>query len=476
MKRNAIVRICVYAGLILLLTVILCVGIFGIGLRGNSLIDRVIATSPPMSEAAVPVTSPMEDRLVLATGRCLYDLDAYSSPTSGALCSGRLIKGESVNILEIRTTNGEEWAYVSGQCTGWVQVPLLEIDGTVPLSPETAASESICEDTLVLESGIGTAIATDNLNIRSAPSLVAPSMELLKKGEQVTILITQDSMGVQWAYIQRDDTRGWVSMEYLSQDGDVPESAIPETSEEEVPDTSVTLLEEGEPGLRKFYQSISSLDVEWLSGEIMIRSGDVEAVEASFGDAPADFTVTDRGRLKVQQAHHMLSFKKDDLTITLPRGLTLEKLELDTGSGVCHLENLTVQELEIDTASGPCTLENLTVGELDIDSASGKVKFTGSVERLDFDGASASLTAIIENRPKKLNLETASANLDITLPKDCGVTIDFESTSGRLSTDFDTRSTDGGRTYGDGSCKIKVETMSGWVNIHQSASQGRDGT
>lgn len=453
MKRNAIVRICVYTGLILLLIAILCMGIFGIGLRGNSLIDHVIATSPLMSEAAVPVTSSVEDRQVLATGKCLYDLDVYSSPTSGALCSGRLVKGSSVNVLEFLTTSGEEWAYISRSgIQGWVQVPLLEIDGTVQLPPE-----AVCEDTFVLESGIGIAIATDNLNIRSAPSLEAPSVELLKKGEQVTILITRNTMGTKWAYIQWGDTLGWVSMEYLSQD-------------EAVPETTTTLLEEGKPGFKKIYQPIVSLDVEWPAGEIVIRSGDVEAVEASFGEAPVDFSVTDQGCLKVRLLNHMFRYPKHDLTITLPRELSLEKVKLDTGSASCRLENLTTQELELDTASGPCTLENLTVGELDIDSASGKVKFTGSVDKLDFDGASAPLSASIENHPKQLNLETASANLDVTLPKDCGVTIDFESTSGRLSTDFDTKSTDGGRTYGDGSCKIKVETMSGWVNIHQATN------
>ncbi|MDO5401121.1 MAG: DUF4097 family beta strand repeat-containing protein [Eubacteriales bacterium] len=469
MKRNAIVRICVYAGLILLLLAVLAVGIF-VGIRDRRAWSPLSVEPAAMSEPAVPVTRPVEDRTVLATGQALYDLVLYESPATGSLSSGNLLKGDSVNILEIVTTNGEDWACVTrGEAFGWVQMPLLAVDGDIAASTEPAPPP-------LPEPGIGTGTAKETIDIRTTPSENAPVLETLEKGSVVTILQEQSPMGTAWAYVQWGDTHGWVLLEHLE-------------TESEVPETTVTFLEEGEPGLRKIYESITALDISWPSGEVLIQPGDVDGFEVRYGEAPVDIAVTDKGRLKIHHESQLLSFKEHDLTVTVPMGLPLreveietgsasvtldgltgeiQELEIDTASGGCTLNGLTVGELELDTGSGPCQLENLTVDALGVDTTSGKVSFTGSLSRLDFEGASGPLTAVIQSCPKKLDLETVSANLDITLPADCGLTLDFEGRSGKLSTDFDTKSAGNSRIYGDGQCKVQIETASGWVSFHQS--------
>ena len=143
------------------------------------------------------------------------------------------------------------------------------------------------------------------------------------------------------------------------------------------------------------------------------------------------------------------------------------ELEIDAASADVDIRDMTIQEFDFDGASGRCTLTDCAVGEMSLDTASGDVTFSGTLDTLDCDGASAKLQLELRNTPRSIDMDTASGSLTLVLPEDCGFTVSLDALSGRFSSDFATTTQNGRHIYGDGSCKIDVSSMSGGVTIRK---------
>ena len=131
------------------------------------------------------------------------------------------------------------------------------------------------------------------------------------------------------------------------------------------------------------------------------------------------------------------------------------------------MENLSADNVKINTASGECGFRSCAVGELSIDTASGSLRYTGTLDTLDCNAASASVTAIFDNVPKSIDMDSASGDLDITLPSDCSFRVSMDTMSGRFHSDFPTNGTNGKYTYGTDGCRIEMDSMSGDITIRK---------
>lgn len=229
--------------------------------------------------------------------------------------------------------------------------------------------------------------------------------------------------------------------------------------------------------------TIKNIEIDWVAGLITI-SPDKNATGITISETCSSSKYqmvckSSGGTLKIEYCEDSISFPsfgitiKDtlskDLTITVPSDWICDTLEIDAASASVEAANLTIEEFDLDGASGICTLRDCHVGELDLDTASGDIRFSGSLDILDCDGASANCEISVTNLPSRITVDTASGNLDLTLPEDCGFTCSLSSLSGRFSSDYSTTSHDGNYIYGDGSCRIDVSAMSGDVTIRKGA-------
>ncbi len=119
-----------------------------------------------------------------------------------------------------------------------------------------------------------------------------------------------------------------------------------------------------------------------------------------------------------------------------------------------NLQNLIIDDLDFDGASGICRFSDCRIRTLDLDTASGDVTFSGTLDALDFDAASASFTAIVTNTPVALEMDSMSGRLDITLPEDCGYTVNMDALSSNFHSDFGNA-----LLSGDGRCRIETDGM-----------------
>lgn len=229
---------------------------------------------------------------------------------------------------------------------------------------------------------------------------------------------------------------------------------------------------------------LQEIEIEWVAGSITIESADVDqiTVKETMASDPKYTMVcrTSGNKLTIKFCEENLlnrgfgislgeDFSKN-LIIRVPRDFQLNSLEVDAASANMTVKNLVIKEVEFDGASGTCDFENCVVDKLDLDTASGNVTFSGTMKQLDFDAASASVQAVLDNVPSRIDMDSMSGDLDLTLPENAGFTLSIDAMSSDFISDFDTTVHNGNYIAGDGSCRIQIDGMSGDVYIRSSAN------
>lgn len=224
-------------------------------------------------------------------------------------------------------------------------------------------------------------------------------------------------------------------------------------------------------------KEIDRLKIEWAAGEIVLVPSDEDTIEINeqqLGSDKAMVLKKDGSTLYVQYCEGAvgLSFGsnnnlKKNLYVIVPRNWNCKELEIDAASATVQGENLTIQELASSTASGTHTFTNCKVEKLKMETVSGNLDFTGTLDKLDFNGVSAQANLVLSNQPKSIKLESVSGDLNLTLPEGCGFTLDKDTVSGRFSSELETMEKNGKIVHGDGSCEIEVEGISSSVHIRK---------
>ena len=324
---------------------------------------------------------------------------------------------------------------------------------TVYHSTDVAASESPSgqSDTPIAERSVSVVLQT---SVYTMPNGQSKTKGTLAVGDEVVIDRSEVINEENWVYITSPDT-GWIPAECVAQD---------------------TVSRTGSTGSAST-EAIREIKIEWISGSVTIEPGDVQEItflESGNGTDKYEMVWKQSGDELVIQyskdssiAGFGLHFGDDskDLTVTVPRGWVCDSLELDTASTDLTVRDMIIREMEIDSASGTAKFENCTVSSLDVDTASGDVTFSGSLNELDFEAASASFTGVLENVPNLIKMDSMSGDLTLTLPEGAGFTVSLDAMSSDFSSDFPTVKKNKSYVCGDGHCKIEVSAMSGDVSI-----------
>lgn len=221
---------------------------------------------------------------------------------------------------------------------------------------------------------------------------------------------------------------------------------------------------------------IDRLKIEWAAGSIVlvpVEGNKISITEELLGGDESMVLKKDGSTLYVQYSEGAVGISfgsgslKKNLYITVPQDWECKELEIDAASATVQVENLTIEEVESSTASGTHIFTNCQVGTLKMETFSGDLNFTGTLEKLDFNGVSAQLDLALTNAPKSIELESVSGDLNLTLPESCGFTVDKDTVSGRVSSELPTTEQNGKIVYADGHCEIEVEGVSASVHIRK---------
>lgn len=225
---------------------------------------------------------------------------------------------------------------------------------------------------------------------------------------------------------------------------------------------------------------VDSLVIEWATGSIVIERGDTDTItisEDAVSNKRYEMEISRSGKtVEIQFCDDAISFVgitnikaiNKDLVITVPQQWEMRELEVDAASADLIVSDMTIQTADFNMASGEIRMHNCNVDKIDLDTASGDVEFSGTLNVLECDAASANCVIEVFNAPNQINMQSASGNLELYLPEDCGFRCSMETLSGHFSSDFPTGNSDGLYIYGNGICQIDLEAMSGNIFIHKS--------
>ncbi len=457
MKSNAVFRIVLWS-----LVIVMLIGVLQWGMGGfrRVSLNRSVAPASTTPPIRVDSDSGVDPEAVYTA---LEPLNIRSAPSPASPVVGMLEKGDTVYLTKTEEISGVRWGYIIAPESGWIAMDFIQIQSTLP---ETA---SYTEVPVTDSSAEPEAVYTvpEPLDVRFAPSQNSDVVAMLETGVTVSIDRTETIAGTRWAYITEPET-GWIVMDFIQ-------------TQSPLPGSESAAIDGPGSGYGRQPQGLKEINIEWALGDITIQSGDVERIEVreiNRNDGKVGDMVINNSDSKLsirysEKASWNLGISvtdtmAKDLYVTVPLGFSLDTLEVDAASAILKVENMTIRDVDFDGASGTCDFVNCHIDTMDLDTASGDITFRGSLDQLDCDAASASVSAVFENVPSRIDMDSMSGDLDITLPETAGFTVSMDGLNCDFVSDFGYSVQKNGAYYrGDGACKITMDAMSGDVYVRK---------
>lgn len=244
---------------------------------------------------------------------------------------------------------------------------------------------------------------------------------------------------------------------------------------------------------------VESLEIEWTMGRLDIVQGKGNAVvleESYSGELPDEKKMhwyLDGTTLKVR--YDMLTgpgvTAEKSLTVTVPEDLHLKEVTLSVISANMNAVDLSADAAEVAATSGDVTIsfrDALTEGSFAVTSGDLKTGFSGPVGKLavstvsgdlqidagdrigelKVSSVSGDLTADLDEAPGNTRIETTSGDIEMTLPGDADLSLEYETVSGELRSEV--AFANEGDTYisGSGENPMHISTVSGKITILKS--------
>lgn len=153
------------------------------------------------------------------------------------------------------------------------------------------------------------------------------------------------------------------------------------------------------------------------------------------------------------------------MSVRVPRDWLCQSLEISAAAAGIWVDGLPITNVVLNTASGDCAFTDCTVEKMQVNTASGDLDYSGVLKKLELNGTSADCNLRLSDAPAAIGMNTASGDLNLTLPDNCGFTLDRSSLSGEFQSDFATTTENDKIVCGDGACQITFSSLSGNINI-----------
>lgn len=119
------------------------------------------------------------------------------------------------------------------------------------------------------------------------------------------------------------------------------------------------------------------------------------------------------------------------------KNVYLQDLKIDTVSGEVKTSNLNVDsQIDINTVSGDITLDKTTTNQLSIDGVSSNFIMNGSFTNMDINTVSGDITLSLDKAPSRIDCDSVSGDVYLTIPENDGFRAELDSVSGNLQCAF----------------------------------------
>lgn len=202
---------------------------------------------------------------------------------------------------------------------------------------------------------------------------------------------------------------------------------------------------------------VEKVELNWISGSVYIGTHDGEGVIISetcnrrLDEEDELHWWLDGSTLRVQFAEsgvRLSSNMNKSLTVLLPEGMELRVLDVNVVSADVVAEEMIADKIVVNSVSGNVELDAAYVAEVKADTVSGR------------------LTLCFGSLPEEVKANTVSGDVNIIVPAD--VTVEVDTVSGDVSGSMPMERNGDRYTCGSGRCRIRVNTVSGDVQLDEA--------
>lgn len=248
---------------------------------------------------------------------------------------------------------------------------------------------------------------------------------------------------------------------------------------------------------------VEDIDINWMDGMVTVgyhNGGEIILRETAGRELSRDqelHWLLDGKQLTVQYAAsglRALPSLQKELTVLLPQDLRLDDVKINVASAEVQADGIDADEINVNTASGRVALrqaghaEKVTINTasgdvavfvtdadtLKVNTASGQViADVYQVDEVKANTASGAVVMQFAQMPDRINADSVSGNVTFHLPVDGGFTADVDTLSGAVRGGLDVKQRgDEEYVYGNGKCRIEVDTVSGNVVFDENKAAG----
>lgn len=229
--------------------------------------------------------------------------------------------------------------------------------------------------------------------------------------------------------------------------------------------------EEGEmPSFVQSFEDVRNLDIELDVSKLYIKKGNEFKVEV---DKPTDkfYCKMNEKTLKIKDDRSkvgIFNFSDDvvpEITIYIPEGQELDKIELDAGVNETYIEKLVADRVDIETGVGKFIADEINADILKIEGGAGETRIGNSdVNELKLD-AGVGKFVINSKVLEEAKIDAGVGQLIINLEGE-KENYKVKTSTGLGSLFVDGKKASNDQIIGDGNSYIKVEAGVGEVQIN----------
>ena len=243
---------------------------------------------------------------------------------------------------------------------------------------------------------------------------------------------------------------------------------------------------------------IEAVEVDWIAGKVEVTTdkGSLvrfsETASRAISQAETMRYWLDGTTLHIKYYKSGLiepKYLSKTLTLSLPEGLSLSDLNVNTVSADAFTTDTAAQNIRITTVSGRIDAADVTANSLMLDTVSGNIKGTlqgqtdtlsansvsgaielsaDTVQDFEVDTTSGEVNLSFGNTPKTGKVNTVSGAVTLAVPADAGFTLKYSTVSGKFESSLPSTSQDNSYVFGTGSDgAYKVNTTSGSLRVSE---------
>lgn len=225
-------------------------------------------------------------------------------------------------------------------------------------------------------------------------------------------------------------------------------------------------------------ENIESIEIQWVAGNVDVtvvpNAKDIRFSETNGEERSMVYRVKGK-TLIIQYCKNSLQFDfgaihepTKSLTVEVPVDWVCQTLDIDAASADVSVTLLNLTQAKVVNVSGDTTLHLEKCESVDVKNVSGDTTFVGQCATLDCYTVSGGCDVFLSESAQRINMESVSGGINISVFKECGFTAKLDSVSGKLYSDYSTDIANGAYIYGDGAMQIRAKSVSGSVHIAEN--------